>query len=530
MSPRTGILKPFVFALLCVSICLSLPGSGSAQQARQAAYKAEKPVRSTMLPRATPESKGVSSLYILDMLQELEKRNYPVHSMVIAVDGAVIFDGYWNPYNPDTPYVTFSLSKLFANTAAGIAVTNGKLKLTDKVVDYFPDRVPANANENLKAMTVRDLITMRSGHAREISGNEWRPLKTSWIDAFMKEPVPHKPGTHYQYSSGNTFMLSAMVQKATGQTCEDLLKSALLPKLGIRQFSWDKSPEGITSGYGGVMITTEDMLKIGMLYEQRGMWNGERLLTEEWCDLSMGHKDAYPGMRNRYAFHWSDRGGVYTAGGRFGQSVLIFPELKMVVSITAGTASRRYQAEYSAILREKIVDRIQADGDRKYDGKYAPALQNKAASLNVLPVARVTDSPLAEKLNGKTFAVAQNPDGISEIGLNFAKGSVTFTMKDARGMHTVVNGVGCWLPSRTTMTGNYLHHQYQNPSHPVVASAQWTDDNTLQLTWRFTDMPFCDYVTLKLTDNTLSMVRSVNVNSTGPFGGQVRPEVKGTLR
>ena len=434
--------KCVVLALaLCISGGLSPVAAKAAKAAPKTGYKYVKPIKSTQLPRVAPESKGISSLYLLNMVNEFEKRDIELHSLMVAVDGDVIFEGYYNPYNPDDPYIIHSLTKVFTNTAAGIAFTEGKLKFTDKVVDFFPDIVPKDANENLKAMTMFDLITMRSGHDREISGNEWRPLKTSWLEAFMKEPVPHKPGVKYKYSSGNSYVLSAMVQKATGMTCEALIKDRLVKKLGMAQFSWQKSPEGICSGGTGV---------------------------------------------NSRAIR--------------------------------------------SLVQETVLTPTLADAERKYDGKYAKALKTKGELLNVLPLATVFASPVAEKINGKTFAIAENPDGIKEITLTFTDKSVTYTMKDARGTHSVVNGIGSWIAGATSMTGNYLHHQYQNESQKVVASAQWRDDNTLTMIWTYPEMAFRDFLTIKLTDKDISMVRSVNVNSKGKFGGLVRPEVTGKTR
>lgn len=492
------------------------------------AYNYKPPVRSTKLPRTTPESKNINSLYILNLLDDLERRGTEVHSVIMAVDGEVIFEGYYNPYNPDDPYIIHSLTKLFTNTAAGIAVTEGKLKLSDKIVDYFPEQIPADASDNLKAMTAKDLITQRSGHGRMISGNEWRPLKTSWLEAFLKEPVPHKPGEKYQYSSGNTYMLSAMVQKATGLTCEDVLRSSVIPALGIEHFSWDKSPEGICSGGNGVMVTPEDILKIGVLYLQKGVWNGKRLLTEEWCDESLGLKDPLYDGKVKNGYHWEDMDGIISAGGAFGQNLLAIPSLNMTVVFTGGT-TQRYLEVYADALRKNVVDKTLADTNRQYDGACAEVLKRRGATLNLLPLATVTCSPVAEKINGKTFAMEDNPDGITAIRLDFTDDSVTYTMVDQRGIHTIVNGVGAWTTGFTTMTGNYLHHQYQNSVQKVVAGAQWQDDNTLTLDWAFTEMAFRDHLVIKLTEDSLSMVRSVNANSSGPFGGMERPEVKGKL-
>ena len=480
------------------------------------------------------ESKGIDSQYILDYLEDLERRDFEVHSLLMAVGGEVIFEGHYNPYNPDDPYIIHSLTKVLTISAAGIAVTQGKMKMTDTVAEYFPDKLPKDASDNLKAMTLKDLLTQRSGHGRFISGNEWRPLKTSWLEAFMKEPVPLKPGEKYIYSSGNTYMVSAMVQKAMGKTCEDVVREYIMPKLGIKELSWGKSPEGISSGGNGVMMTPEDLLKIAVLYLQKGMWNGERLLTEEWCDLSLGVKEGFdaPEKNLTYGYHWEHQGigsGIITAGGVFGQTLLVVPSLNLAMVATGGT-TQSYEAVHAEAIQRTIVGKTLADKERKYDGKYTGILKKKGERLNLLSLATVSGSPLAEKINGKTFVIEENADTIKSIRLDFSEDSVTYTMADARGEHSIVNGVGGWITGHSTMTGNYLHHQYQNPSQKVVASAQWRDDNTLQLMWGHPEMAFRDLVTIKLTDKTISMIRSVNANSKGPFGGMERPEVKGNIQ
>ncbi len=482
------------------------------------------------LPRAAgPEEKGISSLYVIDMLDEFDKRGIELHSVIIAVEGQVVFEGHYNPYKPEIPYIIHSLTKLFTNIAAGMAYTEGKLKLTDTVADYFPDKLPKDACDNLKAMTAKDLITMRSGHGREISGNEWRPLKTSWIDAFMKEPVPHTPGTKYIYSSGNSYMLSAMVQKATGKTCEALLQDTLLEKLGMGNFSWQKSPEGVCSGGNGVMATPEDILKIGVLYLQKGMWKGERLLTEEWCDLALGFKGGFSDNQTKYGFHWWDRGGAYSAMGVFGQILTIVPDLNMAIIMTGGTGAG--MDAIHEVINEKLIAKTLADKDRRYEPTYAAALKTKGERLNVLPLAVATKSPLAEKISGRTFAAEPNVDGISGIKLDFCDDCVIYTMADERGIHSVKNGVGIWISGATTMTGNYLHHQYQNSCQLVCASAWWLDGNTLKLVWQYPEMAFRDTLILTFDGSRkISMARSVSVNSTGPFGGLTRPEVTGTMR
>ena len=149
------------------------------------------------------------------------------------------------------------------------------------MISFYPEHAPKEPTEYQKEMTVRDLITMRSGMDKDINGSEFRTIKTSWIERYFQQPVPYKPGTHYFYCSGNTFMTSAIVQKVTGKTAHDVINETIVPALGMRPFTWTKSPEGICSGNSGISLCAEDILKFGMLYLNHGEWNGEQIIARD---------------------------------------------------------------------------------------------------------------------------------------------------------------------------------------------------------------------------------------------------------
>lgn len=500
---------------LVVSVVIVLLFAGIAQ-----GYVYQAPVKSSKLPRSLPELEGVNSKYIYDLLDAFEFNNIEIHSFLIATNGKEIFSGYWAPYNEDTPHIIHSLTKLFTNAAAGVAVTEGKLSLDTKLIDLYP--APENAPENLKDVTLRYLITMTGGYDRMISGSEWRPLKTSWMEAFLKEPIPHKPGTHYQYSSGNAYAVSAMVQAATGKTCLDLLLESGFNKLGMANFTWDLSPEGICSGGNGVTCTTEDMLKVGLLFLNMGKWNGEQILSEEWCKKAIG-LDKVIDNQGPYAFHWTDQlDGNYTAGGAYGQYVILAPKLNIVIAMTAGTSetNKEYELVYQYLLKPTEDD----GNNRKYNDTMTEVLKNKARVLNLLQNPIATASPVGALIDGKEFKASSNEDKITSAKLDVTNDYIDFTMTDDRGTHKIRNGIGQWLRGETTMTGNYLHHQYQNEIEPYTAYAKWKDNTTLELTWRYPEMAFVDTVILKFLEDgsAMSMIRSVNVNSSA----LVRPEVK----
>lgn len=194
------------------------------------------------LARSTPEAQGVSSAAIMDFLDEVERNAYEMHGFMLWRSGHVVAEGWWEPYGPERIHMTHSLTKSVTASAVGIAIAEGRFKLDDKVVSFFPEHLPATVSANLAAMTVRDLLTMRTGHEKMTSGSVWRPIKTSWIAEFFKIPVKFEPGTKFVYTSAATYMLSAIITQTTGQSTADYLKTRFFEPLGITGYEWDVGP------------------------------------------------------------------------------------------------------------------------------------------------------------------------------------------------------------------------------------------------------------------------------------------------
>ena len=303
------------------------------------------------LPRAeTPDNVATA---MDTFFQEAANDSMDVHSVMIVKDGSVIYSR-WQSQGVDTvPHVLHSVSKTFTATAVGLAIADGKMALTDKVIDYFPDNLPAEVSDNLKAMTVRDLLTMSCGHDVEPSfrGN----AEQDWVTAFLAHPVVHEPGTFYLYNSLGTYMLSAIVQKVTGEKVVDYLTPRLFEPLHIDKPQWDESPQGINTGGWGLYLKTEDLAKMGQLLLQKGEWNGKQLIPAEWvAEMSKKQVDSVnPGTRledaaakgmtvetsdwmQGYGYQmWRCRPGCFRADGARGQYIIVVPDKNAVIAITS---------------------------------------------------------------------------------------------------------------------------------------------------------------------------------------------------
>jgi CubicO group peptidase (beta-lactamase class C family) len=320
------------------------------------------------LPRAeTPDSVAQA----LDgFFEQAASDSMDIHSVMIVRDGSVIYSRWQSEGGDTVPHVLHSVSKTFTATAVGLAIADGKMALTDKVVDFFPDKLPAEVSDNLKAMTVRDLLTMTCGHDEEPTGQ--RAQGVDWVQAFLAHPVVHEPGKFYLYNSLGTYMLSAIVQKVTGEKVVDYLDARLFQPLHIDKPKWEESPQGINCGGWGLYLKTEDLAKMGQLLLQKGEWNGQQLVPAEWvAEMSKKQVESInPGTRieqaeergmtketsdwmQGYGYQmWRCRPGCFRADGARGQYIIVVPDKNSVIAITSNVED--LQAELNLVW-ERIL-------------------------------------------------------------------------------------------------------------------------------------------------------------------------------
>lgn len=306
-------------------------------------------------------------------LKAVEKSGQDLHSVMIVQHGKVLKEKWLSKGDAKVPHVLNSVSKTFTATAVGFAVTEGKLKLTDKVISFFPDETPANPDENLKAMTVQDLLTMSSGHDVDPTGLVRKPETKdgNWAAAFLGAPLKHKPGTYFCYNSLGTYMLSAIVQKVTGQKVIDYLYPRLFRPLGIVGAHWDESPQGINTGGWGLFLKTEDLAKMGQFLLQKGQWKGQQLLPASWIeDATSKHIECRPAGKTPedvaktmkvkdsdwlqgYGYQmWRCRHNCVRADGANGQYIILVPKKDAVIVTTANIGDM--QSEINLIWKHLL--------------------------------------------------------------------------------------------------------------------------------------------------------------------------------
>lgn len=332
------------------------------------------------LPRSTPEAQGISSAAVLKFIEAADTNVDSMHSFMLLRHGHVVAEAWWSPESPTKAHVLWSLTKSFTSTAVGLAIEEGKLTLDDEVVSFFPDDLPAAPSANLKAMRIRDLLTMNTGHHDEVN---WREA-THWAKAFLEHPVPHKPGTHFRYNTPATYMLSNIVQKVTGETVLDYLTPRLFEPLGIDKPTWEASPQGVSIGGYGLYLKTEDIAKFGQLYLQQGQWDGQQLIPKSWVQQATSKQVANGSnpesdWEQGYGFQfWRCRHGAYRGDGKDGQFCIVLPDQDAVVVMTANSKNLGDQL---SLVWEHLLPQFQADPIPE-NPEAVTKLEAKAAQLN----------------------------------------------------------------------------------------------------------------------------------------------------
>lgn len=457
------------------------------------------PAAAADLPRSAPEAQGVSSAGVLSFVQAADKDIDSLHSVMLVRHGKVVAEGWWAPYAPETRHQLYSLSKSFTSTAVGLAIAEGKLSLDDEVLKLFPEDAPKDPGANLKAMRVSDLLRMNTGHQTEP-----RPKPDeAWTRTFLAHPVPFKPGTHFLYNTPATYMQSAAVQKATGQTVLDYLRPRLFDPLGIKDPTWEQSPQGISTGGYGLSVRTEDIAKFGQLYLQNGKWEGKQLVPAAWVAAATARQTSNGSNPKSdwdqgygYQF-WRSRHGAYRGDGAFGQYCLVLPEQDAVVAITAGV--RDMQAVLNLVwdkllpaMKEGTLPADQASATKLADTLKGLTLRRPEGKAEALPVA------------GKVFTFSTNDRKLESLALEpWKDGGTVVVAKFDGAERRIACGKDGWAKGRAVWG--------RLPDQPAAAAGAWTAADTFTAKVCFVETPFVLTIRLTFAGDEVRVTPEVNV-------------------
>jgi CubicO group peptidase (beta-lactamase class C family) len=452
------------------------------------------------LPRSSPEEQGISSAGILSFLEAADANIDSLHSFMLMRHGKVVAEGWWTPYSAQSPHSLFSLSKSFTSTAVGLAISEGKLRLDDEALKFFPDDAPAEPSSNLKAMRVSDLLRMSTGQQTEPPRRPDQP----WTKTFLAHPVPFKPGTHFLYNTSATYMLSAIVQKVTGQTVLDYLRPRLFEPLGIEHPTWEASPQGITVGGYGLSIRTEDIARFGQLYLKKGKWQGQQLVPEAWIEAATARQTSNGSNPKSdwdqgygYQF-WRCRHGAYRGDGAFGQYCIVLPEQDAVIAITSGV---RDMQPVLNLVWDKLLPAMKSSALAADE----PARIKLEQKLKTLALRTPEGAGAPAKVAGKRFVFPINERKLESLKIESEgkDGSVTLVARIDGVERRIACGHGSWQKGRAAW-GRFAEQ-------PAAASGAWTEEDTYTAKLCFYESPFIVTVRLKFAGDEVRCRAESNV-------------------
>jgi CubicO group peptidase (beta-lactamase class C family) len=470
----------------------------------------------TMLPRSTPEAEGVSSDSIIQFINATAKSKTEFHSFMLLRHGKVIAEGWWNPYNANLKHTLYSCSKSFTATAIGFAVQEKRLSLDDKVISFFPNDLPDTVTAWLKELTIKDVLMMSDGMEPDPSFAV-AAKDTNWIKGFLATPIKHEPGSVFLYNSLGTFMLSAIVQKVTGQTTLDYLKPRFFEPLGIEGEDWETNLQGINTGGWGLRLKTEDMAKFAEFFLRKGNWNGKQILPASWIEEAstmkimqdpnapQSKKDSSDWLQGYCYQMWRCRHNAYRGDGAYGQFMIVMPDQDAALAITAETPDMQEEINLvwkyllPAFKETKLPANAAADA----------RLKEKIKSL-ALPVPAKHDEAFAKTIDGKTFIASSNDMHIQNISFNFSNNVCDVNFQTDAANYKISFGAGQWQSGETNMPGPSLTAAgIENTSmlYPakIDGSYAWKDDNTLELVLRYIESPHTETFTCHFTNNKLEI-------------------------
>ena len=451
------------------------------------------------LPAGTPAEQGVDASGVHAFLDAIEAApDIEPHSLMIMRHGHLVASGWWAPFTPERLHLLYSLSKSFTSTAAGFAAEEGLLRLDDPVISYFPEFEADITDPRSRAMLVRHVASMASGHLAETHERAFRRDREEPVRGFLLTPPDRDPGSVFAYNQPATYTLAAIVQRVSGQSLTEYLRPRLLDPLGIGEVAWIRRREGREIGFSGLHAATDAVARLGQFYLQNGVWEGRQLLSAEWiAEATRVHvanddgtaEAALSDWQQGYGFQfWKSRHG-YRGDGAYGQLCLVLPEHDAVIAMTAATD--QMQELLDLVWRHLLP----AFGEAPLPGDQDAALRERLARLALPPVVAAATPP--ERADAWTAAAFTPAGGTCEDQRSLTEVAVT-AGEAGWNVSLIEKDTRCEL--RLGATGWTIGAA----PVPTAVSGGWTDADSLHVDVLFLETPHRLTVICSLTDRTFT--------------------------
>lgn len=464
---------------------------------------------------ATPEELGMDSRALAALVDFGAAGD--MDSLLVTRHGRIVAEAYYAPFKPGMRHRINSATKGVVAALTGIAIQQGKLSGTAQpVLPLFADRNIANVDDRKKAMTVQHLLDMTSGLDWTEPLTDGRPdsmiemgRSADWVQFILDRPMAQAPGTAFNYSSGNSQLLTAILARQTGMSVPDFATQHLFKPLGISDMVWKKDPQGLAIGGYGLYLQTRDMAKIGYLYLRGGEWDGAQIIPRNWVNRVYQAKVpmVFPPVTStslRYADQWWAHSGrrMYMAVGYNRQIILVMPEEGVVAAMTG-----RKNYSFSQLL-ELMAQTVKSGSALAPNPEGTALLAQRVREVaSEKPVAAAAPA-LARNISGKTYRLVPNHLGVTEFTLHLgASPSYDIVSYVARGSSETKK---VSLP--LGLNGQFLPDTTNGSA--FVSKASWTGPDTLTLVTRQPQEADTFRYVLKFTGN------KVAVNYTNAYGVQ----------
>ena len=365
---------------------------------------------------STPEEQGMDSEMLVQMLDDIEQKDINIHSLLVIRHGHIVLDAYFYPFAPDTRHDLASVTKSFTATLIGIAIEKGYVKGVEQpVLDLFPGQTIANVDKNKKMLTVRDLLTMRSGFEcvnvpTELTLQQMMQ-SPNWVQFTLDLPMVDEPGASFNYCSPNVHLLSGIIRQTTGMSALDFARKYLFGPLGISDVAWPADAQGNNWGWGDLSLRPHDMAKLGYLYLRGGEWDDQQVLDSEYAKAAIAAHGSVPvdmeGTDWSYGYLWWVKDTYSAARGRGGQLLYLVPDKDIVVVVTAAE-SKDFMVFAETLLLSFIVPAAESETPLPANPDSAALLESRVQQAAAPEAGSPSPLPeMARKISGRRYELSE---------------------------------------------------------------------------------------------------------------------------
>ena len=373
---------------------------------------------------STPEAQGIDSRKLAEMLDFIPNNNYGVHSVLVIRNGYLVAESSYYPYEIDQLHLLNSVTKNITSALVGLALEHGYLEsLEQKIINFFPEFETENMDERKQEITIADLLTMKSGlqwsenGPPDMQSHQGMMSSDNTLSYILNSPMEAEPGERFNYSSGDSHLLSAIITRATGVSTENFAREYLFEPLEISEYYWMRDPQGYNHGGTRLYLKPKDLARFGHVYLRKGRWNGKQIIPAEWIKESL-----YPHVNNYspgYGYHWwlNDFGGLFTeqrqgfSGNGFGgQYMFMVPELDLMVVFLSGL---KVGETLDLVFERKILNAVSESPIPENEEALALLEETRRKHTEELAAGETADLPgWAQKVSGRRY-VMDNADSFT---------------------------------------------------------------------------------------------------------------------